>query len=152
MKTALERFEDSYIVEPNSGCWIWLKQETTGGYAGFSFSWNPRKQGYGHIFSYELVFGLVPSGLELDHLCRIRLCVNPYHLEAVTHLENVRRSVRIIGVPTAEYRRNMTHCKRGHEFTIENTSWRSRYVNGLLTERRFRNCKTCLREKESLRQ
>lgn len=65
-----------------------------------------------HVDAYVKAKGPVPEGLEIDHLCRNRSCVQPEHLEAVTHAENQRRA--------AEYRRK-THCIRGHAFTSENT-------------------------------
>jgi hypothetical protein len=57
-----------------------------------------------HRFAYELVFGPVPPGYELDHLCRVRSCCNPLHLEAVRHAENMRRA-------------RLTRCRAGHDLT-----------------------------------
>jgi hypothetical protein len=70
-------------------CWIWTRAHFKLGYGAF---WYDGKLLYAHIVSYELEVGLVPAGLELDHLCRVRDCVRPTHLEPVTHLINVRRS------------------------------------------------------------
>lgn len=69
-----------------------------------------------HRLAYELCVGPIPDGLTIDHLCRNRACVNPGHLEPVTHRENVLRSNN----PAAINARK-THCKHGHEFTEENT-------------------------------
>lgn len=69
-----------------------------------------------HRYAYELLVGPIPEGLHIDHLCRVRLCVNPAHLEAVTCHENNRRSTS----PTAVNAKK-THCPRGHEYTEENT-------------------------------
>jgi hypothetical protein len=74
-------------------------------------------QGYGkhklaHVLAWEAANGPVPAGLELDHLCNVRSCKELTHLEAVTKSENLRR----IWV-----RKPKTHCKNGHEFTVENT-------------------------------
>ena len=76
---------------------------------------------------YALLVGEIPAGLELDHLCRVRECVNPQHLEAVTHHENMLRSREA----------TKTHCKHGHEFTPENTYT---YQRGVGIQR---CCKTC---------
>jgi hypothetical protein len=76
--------EDRYRVA-ETGCWLWLGKCDLDGYPHL----DNRKAAT--VF-YEAKNGPVPDGLELDHLCRIRCCVNPIHLEAVTHLENVRRS------------------------------------------------------------
>jgi hypothetical protein len=68
---------------------------------------------YCHRVMYLSEVGAIPEGLELDHLCRNRACCNPEHLEPVTRAENMRRGARWATKPT--------HCKRGHEFTPENT-------------------------------
>lgn len=78
-------------VTKTDGCWLW-----TGARAGRATlqygntRWSRRVR-YAHRVAYELLVGPVPDGLELDHLCRVPLCVNPAHLEAVTRSENVRR-------------------------------------------------------------
>jgi len=69
------------------GCWVWLGAKTHGyGTIGVK-----RKTRYAHIYFYEQSGGCLPDGYELDHLCRNTLCVNPDHMEAVTHAENNRR-------------------------------------------------------------
>lgn len=74
-----------YRVETETECWVWARPLTRGQrYPVF-------KKRRAHVVFYEKRFGPVPEGLELDHLCRNKLCVNPDHLEAVTHTENVRR-------------------------------------------------------------
>lgn len=87
----------------DNGCWIWPFQIDRDGYGKYG-------SGSAHRWTYTQVVGPIPTGLELDHLCRVRACVNPAHLEPVTHLENMRRRSALI-----------THCKRGQEFTPENT-------------------------------
>jgi hypothetical protein len=78
-------------------CWPWLGKINRGGYgeyrqrgsrASLRYSWRA------HRVAFELVIGPIPSGLVIDHLCRMRACVNPGHMEPVTHLENLRRGKR----------------------------------------------------------
>lgn len=90
-----ERFADKYIVAEN-GCWIWTAATTRSGHGKIleSSSGDPNRRRLisAHVASYMVHVGPVPDGKEIDHLCREKLCVNPEHLEAVTHLENMRRS------------------------------------------------------------
>lgn len=83
-----------YEVDPVTGCWIFLGTKTPTGY-GMYHAPGARQSRSAHRFMYESVHGAIPPGLELDHLCRVRACVNPAHLEPVTHTENMRR-----GAPT----------------------------------------------------
>ena len=80
-------------VEKTATCWLWMGAKETRGYGYFRpHSHDPFKA---HRIAYETLVQPVPEGLELDHLCRVRSCVNPAHLEVVTHAENVRRANRI---------------------------------------------------------
>ena len=106
-----ERFWDR--VRFTDSCWLWTSTIDTIGYGRFNLRGG---YSYAHRWAYEFCVGKIPSHLQIDHLCRIRHCVNPGHLEAVTVGQNVLRGV---GITAAQARQ--THCKRGHEFNEENT-------------------------------
>lgn len=119
------RFYASVSPGADSGCWLWIGARDFKGYGVFYL--NGKKQ-RAHRVSWRLAGGDVPAGMELDHLCRNRRCVNPGHLDLVTHQENMRRSVRA----------RFTTCPNGHELTAENTRWQE---GG-----RRRRCRTCYRK------
>lgn len=113
-------FEKYYVPEPNSGCWIWIRALDSGGYGRvFPRKINGKRLLKAHRISYELFKGSIPEGLDLDHLCRVRCCVNPDHLEPVTRSENCLRGET--GHVSGARKRARTHCIHGHEFTPENT-------------------------------
>jgi hypothetical protein len=84
---------DDYRVDPETGCWIWLRAVNNSGYG---LTWRGGRPQPAHVWAWEQVNGPVPDGLEIDHVrargCRYRTCINPDHLEAVTHAVNVQRS------------------------------------------------------------
>lgn len=81
-----------YKVDNNTGCWVWLGSMYDRGYGRKKVS---GKYVLAHKLYYEKYNGSVPEGLEIDHLCRNHSCVNPNHLEAVTHIENVGRGLLV---------------------------------------------------------
>jgi hypothetical protein len=86
--TVADRFRKKYVISGDTGCWVWQDNDRSG--YGF-LSVNKQKQ-MAHRVSYELHVGPIPEGLQIDHLCRNKMCVNPDHLEAVTQQENILRS------------------------------------------------------------
>lgn len=124
-----EFWANAEIATPDE-CWLW-KGRQSGGYAYISGSPITKTA---HRTAYEIWVGDIPDGYPVDHLCRNTLCVNPFHLEAVTTRENCLRGMGI----TAQNARK-THCKNGHPFSPENIYWR-RDRNG---ERTWRMCRTC---------
>ena len=106
----MEMFADRVLPEPNSGCWFWTNSLDSNGYGQTSLG---KKRPLVHRLSYELSCGPIPQKHDIDHLCRVRCCVNPAHLEAVTERENTVRSP----ITLAGQNSRKTHCKRGHELT-----------------------------------
>ena len=121
---------------PNE-CWLWTGV-TSKGYGLMGAGGRKYRV---HRFAYELLVGPIPDGLVLDHLCRVRNCVNPAHLEPVTDLENILRGERA----------SKTHCIHGHEFTPENTSRNAAGHRDCLTCKRGRNARHRARRREGTR-
>jgi hypothetical protein len=114
-----ERFWSKVKHTPDwDGCWLWTDKPHTHGYGRFHVSRGNRIMA--HRLAYELLVGPIPDGFVIDHLCRVRLCVNPTHLEPVTQKENTRRGLahelNKINHQTAK-----THCPRGHAYDEANT-------------------------------
>jgi hypothetical protein len=127
MKSAIERFWANVDVDTLDGCWPWKASLDSGGYGQF---YAEGKHVLPHRFAYELIVGPIPKGAQLDHLCRVRHCVNPGHLEPVSPGENNRRGY---GISAVNLRK--THCKRGHPFDFENTY--------LIPNEGGRSCRIC---------
>jgi len=109
--TESERFWSK--VEKTEGCWIWIAARDSKGYGGFHVggSRKGRRWVRAHRWAYAAAKGEPPAGLDLDHLCRNRACVNPEHLEPVTRSVNLQRGAS----------GSKTQCNYGHVFTPENT-------------------------------
>src|SRR6266404_2142488 len=147
-----QRFLSRVLVEGVAGCWTWLDSVDGSGYGNVMIGQRMLKA---HRVAYELFFGPIPKGLQLDHLCHTRdlscpggrtcqhrRCINPFHLEPVSHAENqARRKGRGRGREPSypAWNRRKTHCPQGHEYTAENTLNRGGKFPG-------RICRTCHRE------
>ena len=133
----LERFVQKFIPEPNTGCWLWTACCSSGGYG--SIKLNGKMVG-AHRVAYELFVGPIPYGLELDHVkargCVGSVCVNPQHLEPVTHQENTRRG------EVGSHNRDKTRCPAGHLYDEANT-FESSHPG--------RRCRECHRERNRAR-
>jgi len=117
------------VFRPSLGpCWVWTHKTNNKGYPLFNVN-GARIPAY--HYSYEAEKGSVPPGLELDHLCRVPLCVRPSHLEAVPHAENQRRMGEA-----------KTHCKHGHKYTKDTT---------YITRNGHRKCRECARIRDRAR-
>lgn len=110
--TIEQRLMSRVLKNENTGCWIWTGALSAGSYGSIFHEGRMQKA---HRVSWRLNRGEIPDGLDLDHLCRVRRCVNPDHLEPVTRSENLLRS------PLMDRYSHKTHCVHGHEFTPDNT-------------------------------
>ena len=122
---ATKIIEENSLPEPNTGCWLWERGCTSAGYGVIRID---GQNHYAHRLIYQLLVGPIPDGKEIDHKCGLRGCINPAHLEAVTHHENVKRG-------GAKTRARRPFCGRGHSFEDENAYQRP---NGQ------RVCRTCM--------
>jgi len=133
-----QKFIKDRVTLDKKGCWLWNNYLTKSGYAVASFEGKITRV---HRFSYESFIKKIPKGLVIDHLCRVRHCVNPDHLETVTQRENLHRSTL-----TLTYLHKIkTHCVHGHPFSKKNTY----IIKGPYGK--FRMCRTCSLARSKLR-
>src|ERR1035437_2493775 len=111
-------------IKKTKTCWNWT--ETL--YKGYGQIKSEGKTRRAHRIIYQLLVGKIPKGLDLDHLCRNKKCVNPKHLEPVTRSENVKRAL--------PFRKLKKYCKYGHRFLKANIYFKKNKPN-------WRQCKTC---------
>ncbi len=114
-----------------SGCWDYMG---TKGNNGYGCLWHDGHSTFAHRFAYQLFVGPIPEGLEIDHLCRNRKCVNPDHLETVTKKENLLR-----GIGFGAINARKTHCPNGHAYDTSNTRY---------DYRGYRYCRACSRQEK----
>lgn len=129
----LSEFYWQRISPDERGCWNWTGWVRKDGYAMANGKCGERRRDIRvHRATYGALIGPIPDGLHIDHLCRNRRCVNPDHLEPVTHAENHRRGLAGLNFLIATAMR--TGCPKGHEYTSENT---------YLDKHGRRNCRQC---------
>lgn|SRR5690625_726166 len=121
-------------VEKTDSCWLWTASVNWGGYGRFN---DGETEVGAHRFAHELLIGPIPPDHHVDHLCKVRHCVNPAHLEAVTGRINTLRSDNFIA---HNYRK--THCVRGHPLSG---------MNLYVCPRGKRECRTCRAEANARR-
>lgn len=101
MGRRLDSFLNKVQLEPNSGCWIWVGARSRHGYGSLR---DGKRIIAAHRWIYEELVGSIDPDKEINHKCGLKPCVNPQHLEQITHTENIRLAVK----PAK------SHCKRGH--------------------------------------
>lgn len=130
MGSLRDRVLSQLIVEPATGCLLWTGSINSAGYGQVG---TPEGTKLVHRLMHEWFTGPIPDGLQIDHLCRVRHCAAPAHLEAVTASLNLLRGY--------SWQRAKTHCKQGHPFDDANTYWRASAPH-------MRACRACVRESQ----
>lgn len=124
-------------VKEENGHWLWQRQLHKKGYAKGKVG-NPQKSVWVHRLSYETFVRPIPDGLTIDHLCLVKSCVNPDHLEAVSSEENTRRFQE-------KWQKENPNFKCGHPRTGENRKYKGTKVRGVINPRRVKlyGCRIC---------
>lgn len=125
-----ESIRESVMPEPNNGCFLWIGELSPGGYGRKRYL---GKRLYAHRLVYEMEHGEIPKDMTIDHLCRVRSCVNPKHMEVVTNKENILRGIS----PSALNFRKKFCAKCSGPYTKDNRAKRT-CVNCRNTYRRNR--------------
>ena len=133
LASSIETMLGNAMPIPESGCWAWLGGMLSCGYGYLKIDGKNR---LAHRIAYELAIGPIPDGLQIDHLCRVRSCINPNHLEPVTQQVNIRRGDA--GKATGARNRAKTHCLNGHPFSGANL-----YIK----KSGARGCRACHRDR-----
>lgn len=129
-----DRLERMSTPEPNTGCWLWTGSVDWAGYGRIRLTgFRVRSMPGAHRVAWEATHGTIPTGMVLDHKCRVRCCVNPEHMRVVTVRENT-----LCGTGPTALHANSSHCKRGHPFGVSNTR---RVVT--TSGRTYRLCRAC---------
>lgn len=146
-QTISDRFMRFVSPDPNSGCWLWVgsddgRSDAGKGYGkfGVDLGGGRMRMRSAHRVSYEIFVGTIPEGLQIDHLCRVKCCVNPQHLEPVTAKENCIRA----GAGNIQMAR--THCPKGHPYSGGNL-----YVKRSKSGGDNRICRECAKENNRIR-
>lgn len=137
-----ERFEKGYVIARDTGCWNWIRSKRPNGYGQIGKGGHNCRILLAHRVAYELYCDPIPKGLDIDHLCRNRGCVNPDHLEPVTRRINLLR-----GETIAARRAAQTRCIHGHEFTPGNTMRAKSGTRECRTRKNARNRRARLAQK-----
>jgi len=133
-----ERIQPRLVVDPETGCWRWPGWNNGLGYGKIQVGGRKGRGLYVHRIAYELFVGPIPEGMDLDHLCRVRDCARPDHLEPVTRSENIRRGAGAGGVLAPPYVMPET-CRAGHALVGDN-------LGPPGTDGSHWRCRTCDRE------